>query len=126
MNLYRYLLEFPEEFGISPWLIRTEKPSYSDEKRRWESVKIKFVDIVGKEEKFQEFVRSFSHGLEPYNPPKDFDLTILKIDPVGVVAEKWVLKTCNVIDFNFKELFDRETFDLIAIFQPEYCIIDIH
>jgi hypothetical protein len=121
---HRFVVKFPEQFGINEWAIKTiNKPKFTH--TQWENIKIEFIDPIGPSTSaglfnIIEFIR-----LGSCDNAVLFEIKILSLDPAGGISEEWVVYVDRVLTINFGEL-DYDNDDIqkpFLIIKPLSCVL---
>lgn len=120
----RFLVEFPERFGIHPHSIKKiSKPKFTDGK--WENIRVDFIDFIGPSTSQKLFnIVEFLKKNESEDK-KLFDIKIKSLDPIDVVVEEWLVLVEKVLTINFGELNygDDGMQQIYLILKPLNCIL---
>jgi len=98
----RFIVQFPEEFNIESWAVQfMNRPKFNFKKKKWENIKIKFIDPIAPStsERLMELIKSYSAGL--CLKKKKFEIKIETLDPTGVPIETWLISECKIIEVDF-------------------------
>lgn len=114
----RFIVVFPDSFGIEPWRIsQFSRPQYDMRLRKWDDIVIEFIDPIG-----TPTSKSLYNIVEKNIYEISFDVEML--DPTGVVVEKWKIHG-SIEKINFGEL-NYELDDLLKptmTVQPISCLL---
>lgn len=92
----RFVVEFPEVFGIDIASVRkTTMPSWSLESG-WDDIHVTFYEFIS-----PSISQILFHNLVALEDMRQFDMSISMLDPTGVVIRKWTINVGNVISIDF-------------------------
>jgi len=116
----RWVVKFPEDFGIESWMVNHVSPVvYDAEKREWSDITITLYDAIPKSTS-----KVFSDLIEEgrfYN----FLLQMTMLDPVGDDVEDFNFVECNIktIDFGHTDYNMKEFKVITLIVSYKKCIV---
>lgn len=92
----RWLVKFPEEFGLDEWMVKHVTPIiYNPEKRKWDDITITLWDAVHKST--SKRISKLIEDGRMYN----FNLKMIILDPVGENIEEFYFELCNITNIDF-------------------------
>jgi hypothetical protein len=129
MRQNRFIVEFPEQFGIQLWHVSTaSKPKYSGSK--WENMEVTFIDPIGPPST-SHLLFKLIETLEILQKVKSSDSPIfmyklMSLDPTGVVVETWEISVGEVLSVDFGKDLDYSSDELQMpkiVMRPMYCVL---
>lgn len=142
----RFILRFPADLGIQEWtLVSAKRPSINQNaveiqflntstwvlgRYVWDDITVTFRDPIGPStsQAAMEWIRLGSESLtgrQGYAAGYKRDIELDMLDPNGVVAQKWILKNCFVVNCDFGELSmsDDSLAEVTATLKMDYAIL---
>ena len=118
----RFVVNFPEEFGISAWTVRSVTSiKYYPKSKKWDPMEIVFYDPIGPS------TSQVLHGLMKENKSfiEDFSFSIEMLDPTGKDIEKWTIHVPGVdsVSFGKHDYASSEFKTPSMIVNPISCIL---
>lgn len=106
----RFIIGFPESFGISSWVIQlSSRPSMKihekkflgfsySKKLKWEPIRIEMLDPIGPSttQRLMSLINN--------NILTKFDFKLEMLDPTGVSVEEWKVNGCEIKSIDFGDL----------------------
>lgn len=103
MRENRYLVQFPEEYQIQPWMVKsTSRPTVRRTNvglMEWDDIEFKFYDPIGPS--IQRSLNDLLRGEEGINRP--IEVKIQMLGPVGDLVSEWLVMGL-IREINFGEL----------------------
>ena len=103
MRQNRYLVQFPEEYQIQPWMVKsTSRPTVRRTNvglMEWDDIEFKFYDPIGPS--IQRSLNDLLHG--EYGINNRIDVKIQMLGPVGDVVSEWIVNGL-ISEINFGNL----------------------
>ena len=103
MRQNRYLVYFPEEYEIQPWMVKsTSRPTVRRTNvglMEWDDIEFKFYDPIGPST--QQLLYNLVRGDNGFH--NRIEIKIQMIDPVGMVVSEWIVYGF-IKEINFGEL----------------------
>ena len=125
-RMFRYMMSYSTEEGSYEWYVNNlSRPAIRMERsdngylirQTWSSINISLRVLI---------------GVPPNNPNRDLfnwftngikrDIIIDKLDPTGVVAERWILHNCLLTSIPMS-MGEEDDWDLEVL--PDYCTLSI-
>ena len=103
-----FVVEFPQEFGIYPWVVQSvTKPRR--EGKRWENIDIRLIDIIGPStsQRIMDMIQTCEQRqsfLQRLLGESLFYMSINILDPTGVEIERWNISVKEIVSVDFGEL----------------------
>lgn len=98
----RWVVTFPEEFGIESWCVQsTDRPTLEiiNDEIEINEINFIFVDPIGP----SVTERLYNLLTNGYNK-KEFEYILEMVDPTGISVEKWTISGCKILKINFGHL----------------------
>ena len=125
MRQNRYLMEFPLGDTMFECWVNCEIPSVSMRTGRlgfgggeflthyqqeWEPIQVKIRDVIGDERNRSLFYSRMRDWFSDYNyTGRKINSTISRMDPTGVVVDRWDLRGCFVTAINYSNAYLEDT-----------------
>lgn len=135
----RFILEFPEEFKIEPWIVQAltrPKINLINGNYVWENIQIKFLDIIPQStsnklfnivEYFKKENSLFSLIKSKLGLKKEagFTLYLKDLDPVGVGVGGFKMHVRNIVslDFGRSDYSSSELLEIELVLEIQDCEI---
>ena len=105
MRQNRYLVHFPEEYQIQPWMVKsTSRPTARRVNvifQEWDDIEFKFYDSI--DPSIRQLLFNIVRGENVFNDI--IEIKIQMLDPIGEVVSEWeiigVIKTINFGELNY-------------------------
>lgn len=126
----RFIVEFPKEFDIESWLVRSiSRPHFKNNK--WENIEMTFMDPIGpstSERLFKLINKYKKKGLFSFLKKDIFTFQIQSLDPVGQVVETWSVDVKELVSVDFGKydygVKDEDSLQIIKmILKPSNCTL---
>ncbi len=117
----RWLVKFPEEFGIEKWMIKHVTPVVFDvEKKEWDDITITLWDAIpnSSSKALSDLIQKGRYH--------NFLLQMTMLGPIGDDVEDFYFEGCNIKTINFGETdYQKQKFKLITlVIKYNKCIVN--
>lgn len=123
----RFIVEFPEEFGIQPFVIQSvTKPKLIIDK--WQEITITMIDIIGPSTTtgvLNMVTHCQSKSKSFFKKTNLFTFYITSLDPTGVEIETWSIDVKKLLSVDFGKIhYGDDGIQMVTIkLQPKACKI---
>lgn len=115
----RWIVEFPEEFDIKPYNVRSvTKPNY--ENGKWSNIEITFTCTYpnGPERGLLKMVKRCE-----VSSSRVYEMIIEDLDPTGVVITEWTIRYKNIVKLDFGKLtYDNDDIQTVTLVVEPYMV----
>jgi hypothetical protein len=118
-RLNRFLVKFPEEFGLPQWSVNSITMPKLIGKNKWDDIKVKLINFIDPS--------ANKHIYHNVIPNKKFDFTIEFLDPTGVEVQKFTITVKSVKSIDFGGLLSYGDDGIVystIIFKIKKCILN--